>query len=471
MVRYAALILTLMTLSTSALAQIPTSVSSPGLNCVQPTAVGNGTADDTVALQNAFNTAEGGLNDPKRAVCLQPGKYKFTSNLTLPSRVSVYGLSGSFNEGVQLLPANGARLIIDGAQQPGGWQVRSTLSNLTFILTSAQSGAILINQSYHLTFDRVAIYQAHRATSAALSIANITTFVCNFCVVWGNQAAPAGTGVLINSGGDAQIQMNSPNIEGMNIGMSVTNSQLTMIEPWFEKNITGYVHNTAFGVGGTRILGGKFSLPTSGSAVGIDVQGDHLFVQGTTFNNLASNVSAYGFSLPKSIYTDVKIMGIPSISAANIFQPGANLLGVQVDPPRPARMTPARIHFSKQVDSGAVTDVLRIKSFNQFGRFRLVLTAFAGNGFQTKQFDFGVTAGNRIGNTDPIVSTLSTSSSPSWDLRLGALQLTPSGSDLIVKISATSGGTLGVNARPFIVGELEVLRYEPGGLTGSINVL
>jgi hypothetical protein len=238
------------------------------------------------------------------------------------------------------------------------------------------------------------------------------------------------------------------------------------------KKNTGYLHNTAFGVGGTRIIGGKFSLPANGSAaVGVDVQGDHLLVHGTAFLNLTG--AAYGLALPKAIYSDVKILSVPSISSPNIFLPGANLMGVQVDPPQVARMSPARIRFSKTVPSGTVTDLLRISSFAQFGRFRLTLTAFAGNGFQTKQFDFGVTANTIVGGADPIVTPLSTFSNANWQLALGALQFSASGTDLIVRISATAAGVLGNGQSPTILGDLEVLNYEPapGTMTGAIKIL
>jgi hypothetical protein len=463
MIKRVVLLLSLMTLSTMALAQ--TSVSSPGLNCIQPQAVGDGVADDTAALQNAFNMA----GTAWRSVCLQPGRYKYSNDLILPSRVSVYGLTGSFNNGVEMDPVGGARLVIDGSTQPGSWHVRSTISNLTLKLSGSQASAIYINQSYHLTFDHVAIYSANYATTAALNIGNITTFVCNFCVIWGNQSAPGGTGILVNAF-DAQIQMNSPNIEGMNVGMSISGgTQLTMIEPWFEKNITGYVHNTTFGSGSARIFGGTFSLPVGGSAAtGIDVQGDHLLVQGTLFENLGS--AAYGLALPKPIYTDVKLLGIPSISSPNIFQTGANLMGVQVDPPRPSRLFPGRIHFVKQVISGAPTGILKLSSFSQFSRFRLILTAYDGNGFQTKQYDFGLTANTIRGNV--IETPLSTYSNTNWQLALvSGLQFTASGSDLTVSITATEAGLLGQGHNPTIVGELEVLNFEPAAATGAINLL
>jgi len=456
------MLLSLLCLSTVVTAQ--TSVSSLGLNCVQPTAIGDGVADDTAALQSAFNMA----GTDWRAVCLQPGYYKYSSDLTLPSRVSVYGLTGSFNNRVELRPTSGARLVIDGAPLPGAWHVRSSISNITIQLAASQTSAIYINQAYHLTLDHVAIYRADFATTAALKIANVTTLVCNFCVVWGNQSSPAGTGVLVNSS-DAVIQMNSPDIEGMNVGMSVTGgAQVTMIEAWFEKNITGYVHNTTFGTGSARLYGGLISLPTSGAAAtGIDVQGDHLLVQGTLFRNLTS--SSYGIALPKAAYTDVKLLGIPSISSPNTFKPGANLMGVQVDPPQPARLSPSKVHFVKQVTSGALTDILRFSSFTEFGRFRLVLTAYDGNGFQTKQFDFGVTS-NTVNGT-LVTTPLSTYTNANWNLVLGTLQFGVSGSDLILRITATESGVLGTGHNPTVVGELEALNYEPSAVRGAINIL
>jgi hypothetical protein len=205
-------------LTASSISSAQTSVSSPGVNCIQPQAVGNGMADDTAALQAALNSAGVG----KRAACIQPGLYKYTSYLVVPSNVSVYGLSGNLNRAVELLPTNRARLRLDGAtQSPGGFFIRSKISNLTFRLSSVQASAIYINQAYHLTLDHVAVYAAKFSTVAALRVNSINTLVCNFCVLCRNQSAPSGKGMLIGDGGPAVVQMNSPNIEGLDVGMTV----------------------------------------------------------------------------------------------------------------------------------------------------------------------------------------------------------------------------------------------------------
>jgi hypothetical protein len=79
-------------------------------------------------------------------------------------------------------------------------------------------------------------------------------------------------------------------------------------------------------------------------------------------------------------------------------------------------------------------DRLGANQWTGFGEIRILPTAFPANGFQSKQF-------------------------------------AQSGDESIVRITATRAGLAGQPASSTIIGELEVLRYQPGTLAGSINVL
>jgi hypothetical protein len=453
------LLVCMMSISKIGLAQ--TSVSSPGVNCVQPTAYGDGTHDDTTALQNALNAA----GTTGQAVCLQPGRYKYTSNLIVPTRVSVHGLSGSFNFGVEMDPTGNAAFVLDGSTMPGAFAIRQTFSNLTFQLqnTTAANG-IYINGAYHLTLDHVAIYNGQKASVSALSISNVTLIECNFCVVWGNQSSPSGTGVAVSANG-AAIKFSTLNVEGFSTGLITTGSgNLTLIDPWFEANMLGYSHGISGG--SVQIIGGMVSVFDLG--VGVKIIGDHLLMQGTNFS---LGVGSYGFSATSAVYQDVKILGLPQVSLANMFHATDNIAELTLDP---APVIPiSKIRFAKTVSSGVPTNILSLNQYVNFARFRLVLTAFGGNGFQTKQYDFGITGNTIVGNTpaDPQVTSLSTFQNANWNLSLGTLTLTPSGNSVVVGITATMSGALGSGHAPTIIGELEVVNYyDPSGHSGFINV-
>ena len=456
------LILLVFVMSISKMAPAQTSVSSPGVNCVQPVAYGDGVHDDTAALQNALNAA----GSTGQAVCLQPGRYKYTSKLTVPTRVSVYGLTGSFNFGVEMDPTgSNAVFSLDGSGMSGGWAVRQTFSNLTFQLQNSSAPyGIYINYAYHLTLDHVAIYNGQNAATSALSINNVTLAECNFCVVWGNQASPSGTGATVSANG-AVVKFSSLNIEGFSTGLMSSGSEaLTLIDPWLEANMLGYSHSISGG--SVQILGGMVSVPNGGT--GVNIVGDHLLMQGTNFG-LGSG--SYGFSVPSAAYKDVKILGLPQIAQVNMFHSTDNISGLTIDP-APALPT-SKVKFTKIVTSGVPTNILSLNQFVNFARFRLILTAFEGNGFQTKQFDFGITGNNIVGNTpaDPIVTPLSTFQNSNWNLALGVLTLTPNGNSVVVGITATDSGAL-VSGHPTIIGELEALDYyDSHGWAGSINVI
>jgi len=215
------------------------------------------------------------------------------------------------------------------------------------------------------------------------------------------------------------------------------------------------------------------------NGVGVNIAGDHLSMQGTNF---LLGAGAYGFSAPRATYQDVKILGLPQISQANMFHSTDNLMGVTIDPAPIFNLATNNLKFTKIVTSGTPTNILRLNLFQNFARFRLILTAFDGNGFQTKQYDFGITGNTIVGNgvlntgaaaytspPDPIITPLSTFRNSNWDLALGTLTLTPSGNGIVVGITATETGALGAGRMPTIIGELEVLNYNYN--SGSINLI
>jgi hypothetical protein len=390
----------------------------------------------------------------------------------VPSGVSVYGLTDNFNApgsgGVQMVPSGSAEFVVEG--NAPAYFANSTIANLTFSLanTTSAASAIYINQVYHLTLDHIAIYSGQNAQTAALDIASVNDLICNYCVVWGNQTTPSGYGIIVNGGGPAVIQFNSPDIEGFAYGMTTSGvAEITMVEPWFESNNTGYVHGIQTGLGSGRILGGQFAA----NGTGIEVTGDQLLVQGTLFT-IPSN--SYGMSLPQSYYTDIELIGVPTITASNMFAAGANFMGVKMDPPRISHMVTSKISFAGIVTSGTATNILSLNSFAIFGRFRLILTAFGGAGFQTNQYDFGITGNTITGSV--VVTPLSQFSNSNWTLALSQFTFTVNGSNILVGVTATESGTLGHGNNPMIIGELEALNFENGGVgnsssSGAINIL
>lgn len=87
---------------------------------------GDGTTDDTAALQAAITAAQSGI-DGTSDVYVPAGTYKIVSNLTVPAGVNLV-----FTTGAILAPQTGATFTINGTITAGLWQIFSTSGGGSF---------------------------------------------------------------------------------------------------------------------------------------------------------------------------------------------------------------------------------------------------------------------------------------------------------------------------------------------------
>ena len=114
------------------------SITGLGVSVASYGCIGNGTADDTIALQSALDSGNRAVFIPNNFVCL------YTSNVTIPSNVTLFGpgaLKASSTSVTLVLSNNNS--VIDGVEFIGG--VQDSLYSIAIDgLTSSFSNASLV---------------------------------------------------------------------------------------------------------------------------------------------------------------------------------------------------------------------------------------------------------------------------------------------------------------------------------------
>jgi len=300
-----------------------------GMSCIMPMTVGDGAADDTMALQTAIDTAQ----IWSRKVCLQPGSYRYTRVLTACHDVNIEGLTLGYNFGVNLMPVGSGAFSFDGtkclAQGNYAFRIRVSNLNINFDHASATNG-IYVNQAYNIVFDHVfSTNYGDGAVTTQWYFNNVGSSECDYCVTYGNSNRPGGNGVVINGSGGSQSVMTwyGADIEHFHDGLTTKGNVIATFEsPWLENSDINYIHGISAGV--VTIRGGLNLTRNSGG--GISVIGDHLRVEGMSFT--FGDRNSWAFDLPAKFYSDVHLLSIPESISSQFLKQNSNLFGVEISP-------------------------------------------------------------------------------------------------------------------------------------------
>ena len=238
-------------------------------------AKGDGTADDTAAIQAALNFAEG----THGIVFFPHGTYKITSPLTVAPNVHLEGLGVGF--GSVILPFKSAGLTIRGADLKAynHFGFRNKISGLTIVMKNApQSTAIIIDNAYTVKLEDLFIFDA--GPGGGLTIANANHVTVTDVSLYGNGQ---GAGIRII---DSDVKLYNMDIEGFHDGLVVRGDHgVQVLGGYIERN-DGYAVKFD-GASFNTVIGARVATGTKqGTAVGFIGGAHNNTVMGSSLNGL-----------------------------------------------------------------------------------------------------------------------------------------------------------------------------------------
>ena len=276
-------------------------------------AKGDGTTDDTTALQNTINAAE----LVNGSVYLPSGTYKITAGLTVDQTIRIYGESteGSIiaNETNDVVA-----ITIDSATRDAD---RCVLENFRINHKAATKYAIIIGNAPFAYLQNIRIectlegyggvLFGDEVTPNASKGAYLSTM--RHCRVW----RFTNTGVRVNSTGSLwhfdQCHMSS--VEANSVALLISKEGVRVTGGQYGSGAGGipiHAYNYAGTAPGPTIDGCVFEDPDDAGDYGIVVDGAGAFV-GTKIQNIAANFSQVGGTLVKFGNSDFGVLENPRI--------------------------------------------------------------------------------------------------------------------------------------------------------------
>ena len=276
-------------------------------------AVGDGTTDDTTALQNAINAAE----LVNGSVYLPSGTYKITAGLIVDQTIRIYGESteGSIiaNETNDVVA-----ITIDSATRDAD---RCILENFRINHKAATKYAIIIGNAPFAYLQNIRIECSlegyggvlfgDETTPNAAKGAYLSTM--RHCRVW----RFVNTGVRVNSTGSLWHfdQCHISSTQANSVGLLISKEGVLVTLGQYGSGAGGipiHAYNYAGTAPGPTIDGCVFEKPADAGDYGIVVDGAGAFV-GTKIQNIAANFSQVGGTLVKFGNSDYGVLENPRI--------------------------------------------------------------------------------------------------------------------------------------------------------------
>jgi len=233
-------------------------------------AVGDGTTDDTAAIQAAIDA------NTQSVIYFPSGTYKITSTIQLDTNVFLQGEVYNFS-GTQIVPYDCAAFKIDGDLVDGGFafniRIKDMFINCTNV-TNAQDYIIYLNDAYRCNLENIRIQNVTVSSSHVAAIVKVrgTNYVNRLKEVYaiGAGNTGSGSGFDINVG-KGNLVLQHCDSENVNRGFLISmNSQVDIISPYCERAGQSIriepATLTSNGQPQLNVFGGFVDLPSSGSS-------------------------------------------------------------------------------------------------------------------------------------------------------------------------------------------------------------
>jgi hypothetical protein len=426
-------------------------VYSEGLNVKWFGAVGNGSNNDTTAIQACIDCAS-----TKQAKMFFPnGVYKITSPLDIKSNVSMSGQGRNF--GTVIVPTNCYAFKIDGTDKAGGWVFRIRISDMIVQgdATSDAYGTSLIKviNAYNVEMARVWVY--NQETSSGIEITGCNAITLEDCIAYGlNSSIPRA--IYIHDG--ATVRVVRPDIENYYCGIILSGEVVTSIEsPYSERCIINVLHGTT-GSGATTITGGYLS---SVNGYCLKVQSNNFILKDTVLESInGETLNGYvAYVSTTTLANNVKI------EPANDYNGATNdtyLNYAAVDLVKNiADMKSGKIEFKTTAADNVLTDLFSFSGCDTL-KVKLTLCAAKSNAHAIKTFEFMIDSS--VITASPVTTTVINEYNGSYNIAM-----TPSvsyaGGVATVSVTSNQSGISLEGQSVTVFGSLEYTLIDSGTCT------
>jgi Pectate lyase superfamily protein len=426
-------------------------VYSGALNVKWFGAAGNGSTDDTTAIQDCIDAA----SEKQCGIMLPKGNYKITFPLDIKSNVNMTGMGRNF--GTVISPSNCYAFKIDGSDKSGGWVFRIRISDMLIKgdLTSDTYGSSLIKMknAYNIELARIWVY--NQATTNGLEVSGCNAITIEDCIFYG-QSTGTPRAVYIHDGdGKATVRLVRPDIEVYNRGIKVSGEVITTINaPYSERCIVNIEHS-ASGNGATSIKGGSL---TAINGYCLIINSNNFSLGGTVLKSYnATTLNKVAVYVPAStLCNNVKIEPANDYSGA-INDTYLNYAAADVVK-NISGMKSGKIEFKKTVNDNVLTDLFSISNGDTV-KVKLTVCAAVAYAQAIKTFEFMINSS--IITASPIETTVLNESNGNY-----SIVLTPtvsySGGVATVKVTSDQGGGLLSGESATVFGTLEYTVIDSG---------
>jgi Pectate lyase superfamily protein len=199
-------------------------------------AAGNGSDDDTRALQNAVNQ---GAAD-QRPIVLPPGVYKITRPLMIPPNTILLGSAPGLGFGCRLEPSSCPAFVVGGKET----SFHCAIENIMIWPKGAAPDFIIcVDNSYSITFRNIRIHngQQHLARAAILLLGDPAAGGHGRCnnVIWENLVVRNDSGqpgvAVLASRGCGSHRFIAPDLENYAVLFEWQGGQIDLIAPYTER--------------------------------------------------------------------------------------------------------------------------------------------------------------------------------------------------------------------------------------------
>ena len=424
-------------------------------------AVGDGTTDDTAAINAAIAACVNG-----KTVFFPNGNYKITASITLPSNTTLMGDGRNF--GTTITPVGCAAFVVDGTVVAGGWSFRIIVRDMLIFATSATStNLISLKACYNVEFKNVFLYDQPTAITSGVYVSGSNNIVFEDFIAYGNSSGVTRAFNIDGATtGPVSIKLTRPDIELYNRGiLSAGEVEADITSPYMERCIVCYDHQITSGQ--VNIWGG---IMASVNGYGVNILGPNLLIQGTDIDPYVGSARS-GLGINAAATTALKnvvINNVPRITNTGLLDTTANYLTLNISPTRLSNYFRKTIEFSKTLTDNVLTGLCEIRNIDVYGKFKLTMHGALGTAYVIKEYQFIISGSSNVSTvaTNNVLDT----SGGNW-IAVMTLTLTPDAGNAKVVVSATvdTQGALG-NGQSFpLFAELEIVVSESG--VGGIYLL
>ena len=428
--------------------------------------IGNSTTGDDAVFQAALDYISKISNDSGIQGTLQfTGTIYIASIKKFGKNIRLVGQGRNFRSVIKPLASfSGATILSsDGDDCIGGYAFRIRHEGFTIDCSniSTQKTIYNINKAYDIAFKDVWVYNFNGTAVLLTGTSSSTTndIVFDNVSLYGanNSSGNAAYGIRV-LGYCNGVKIITPDIEVCNKGISVEGSgnKVTIVSPYMEQNITGWI-NTGDSTGSLTVIGGEIESPGA-SGVAANISGDNTTVIGGQY--IANGGT--GLYVDPTTRRNTKLLGV-----IGDITDSKNYAWKQVADP--TKWCPSTVTNYKTPTSGAATTYYNlICPFNSayFGVCEITVNARDASGYSlwTGRYRFAFTNPDGTLRATAVTEYGKSNVNISGNYALAlTCALNPSGTTIAFQITATTTGALGAGIAPLISTSAELVQWDSTG--------